>query len=136
MEILEKNIYPAEEKSRYRKELADLAEKEAKEEIKRKILELKEKTDNSMIKAHLGLVDIEQLADNDLVAFNEAIVNNNWKENCKDFNEYFADFMDYEKEQRKKSGYAPFKDSRCNFFTMIKHYLIDKAIEDKLNNEK
>lgn len=136
MESLDKIIYQGEEKSRYRKELADLAEKEAKERIKRKISDMKDKTDNPMIKSHLGLVDVEQLADNDLVAFNEAIVNNNWKENCKDFNEYFADFMDYEREEKKKSGYVPFKDSRCNFFTMIKHYLIDKAIEEKLNKEE
>ncbi|OGI17091.1 MAG: hypothetical protein A3J63_04600 [Candidatus Moranbacteria bacterium RIFCSPHIGHO2_02_FULL_40_12b] len=113
----------------------EIAEKEAKENIKKAIMELKECSDNNMIKSHLKLVDINKLTDYDLMAFNESIVKNAWEEKSKELEAYLDNVKGYEKIKKQEGNYNPLTDSRCNFSTMIKHYLIDKAIGKKLSGK-
>jgi len=108
----------------------------AKEDVIKKILELKKESEFSPNSVNLHLKDIPEdiliasLANEDIEAFKEAF-NNEWLEGSEDFKNYEESVLEWKRKERMDSGESPTLKIRRNFAAMIRNYVIDLTAKKK-----
>lgn len=107
-----------------------------KEDVIKKILELKSESETSPNSINLHLRNIPEdiliasLADEDIEAFKKAF-NNEWKEDSTEFKNYTENVLEWKRREKMDSGESPTLKIRRNFAAMIRSQVIDLAAKKK-----
>jgi len=135
MENIEKIFHTAS-----RRESDSLPEEDVKR-IKEEILNLKKESESlpDSVNMHLkGLDDtllLNSLTKEDLEAYKKAF-GGEWHEKSKELEDYEKEISKWEKREKQDSSISQKLKTRRQFATMIRHYLVNKAINQKLSKKE
>jgi hypothetical protein len=107
-------------------------------EIIEAIIKIKRSADVSPDQINIHLQNIPEpilrsaLEDDDIKAYKKVFITGEWNENSEGLKNYEKKIVNWEKLAKQDSGISPKINARRQFSTMIRHYLIDKMVTEKL----